>query len=30
MKTTIDTNPDAAAASQAQISDEIAAIESDY
>jgi protocatechuate 3,4-dioxygenase beta subunit len=30
MKTPIDTNPDAAAASQAQISDEIAAIESDY
>ena len=30
MMTTIDTNPDAAAASQAQITDEIAAIESDY
>ena len=30
MRTTVDTNPDAAAASQDQISDEIAAIESDY
>ena len=30
MMTPIDTNPDAASASQAQISDEIAAIESDY
>ncbi len=30
MRRTVDTNPDAAAASQDQISDEIAAIESDY
>ena len=30
MTTIVDTNPDAAAASQSQISDEMAAIESDY